>query len=111
MVRHERKNPWQCREERPRQVGERRIADDDQERHAVLGEGCKLVRLVANAPIVRKGDPTAGGHLAQPLFVRRIRSEVIAVALYAKAGITEDGGELQAEIAIAKEDNTQATRS
>jgi len=36
---------------------------------------------------------------------------VIGVSLYVNTRIAEDGGELQTEIAVGKENNTQAARS
>ena len=111
MLREEGENARQRRHERPRQIRVRCISDDDQQHHVVLDDGRKLVRLIADAPIVRDGDPAVARDIAQPFVVRAIRREVIGVSLYAKSGVTEDGGELQAKVTIGEEDNTQATCS
>lgn len=111
MLGDERQNSRQCRDERPRQIWIGYLSDDDQQRQVVLVDGRELVRLVTDAPVMRQGDPAAAANIPQPFVVRAIRREMIGVSLYAKSGAAEDGWELQAEVAIGKEDNTQATRS
>jgi hypothetical protein len=77
----------------------------------VLDDGRELVRLVADAPVMRNGNPAAARDTSQPLVVRTVRREVVGVSFYVKAGVAKDGWELQAEIAVSEEDNTQAARS
>lgn len=36
---------------------------------------------------------------------------MVGVSFYEKSGVAKDGWELQAEIAVSEEDNTQAARS
>ena len=111
MLRDESENARQRRDERPRQIGVGCVSDDYKQRHIVLNDGRELVRLVSDSPVMCHGDPAAGCDISQPFVVRAIRREMIGVSLYAKSGVAQDGWELQAEIAIGKEDNTQATRS
>ena len=60
---------------------------------------------------MRHGDPAAARDIAQPHVVLAIRRKVIGVSLYAKSGVAENGGKLQAKVAIGEANNTQATRS
>ena len=73
--------------------------------------GRELVRLVADAAIVGQGDPSAPADLGQPLFVRALSPEVIAVVLNADASASQDLREEDAEVAICEEDKRQAARS
>lgn len=50
-------------------------------------------------------------HFTQPFVVRTVVCEMVGVALYVQTGAAKDGWELMAEVAIAKEDDTQATCS
>jgi hypothetical protein len=68
----------------------------------VLDEGCEIVRLVSDAPVVRHGHPLAARDIRQPDIVRAIRREVVGVSLYAKSCVPQDGGKLQAKIAIGE---------
>ncbi len=94
-----------------RELGVRRMPDDDQEGHPVLNDSGKLVGFVANARVVRERNPAERGYLTQPHVVLAVVSKVVAVSLYGKARIAQDAGKLQAKIAVGKEDNVQATRS
>lgn len=89
-----------------------------QERTA--GAGCvqlvrnyrgQLIRLVSNASVVRYGDPPFAGRQLEPFFIARVWSEVVGVTFDTQARISEDAWELQTQVAIREEDNTQAARS
>jgi hypothetical protein len=111
MPREKGENASPCRDERSSEIGVWGVSDHDQECDLVLDDGRELVRLVADARVMRQGDPTAARDIPQPFVVRAIGREVIGVPLYAKSGVSKDGWKLQTEIAIREEDNTQATRS
>ncbi len=67
--------------EAARQVWQRCLADDNQQRDAVLHDGIELIRLVTNPAIVRECDPAALTDLFEPQRVGRIVGEVIGVPL------------------------------
>lgn len=71
----------------------------------------QLVRLVADATIVRDRDPSAAAHRCEPLGVRRVVRKVVGGAFDTQAGGGEDGGKLLAEIAVGEENPAQAARS
>ena len=91
--------------------GNGRLADDDEEPHSVADHRRQLIRLVADSGVVGDGDPFAPAHLGQPVFVRALGREVIAVALDGEARGRQDGREERAEVAISEEDKRQAARS
>lgn len=87
------------------------MADDDEQGNAVGYYGRQLIGLVADALVVGYRDPASPANCLQPLLVRGVGGEVIIMPLYVKAGSRENGRELLAEVAIGKEDKTQAARS
>ena len=58
--------------EAARQVWKRCLADDNQQRDAVLHDGIELIRLVADAAIVRECDPARAYRSPPAKLVRRI---------------------------------------
>jgi len=77
-----------------RELGVRRVPDDDQQGRLVLDDGGKLIGFVPNARVVRERNPAACGHLTQPHVIRAVVSEVIAVPLCREARIAQDTGKL-----------------
>ena len=71
----------------------------------------ELVRLVADARVVRQRDPSTLCHLPQPFVIRAIGRETINVPFYGKSRFAQDSGELQAKVAVGEEDSIQAARS
>ena len=56
-------------------------------------------------------DPALGSDLAQPDVVFAVVREVVGVPCYLDSRGEKNRGELQTEVAIRKENNTQAARS
>ena len=77
----------------------------------MLDDGRELVRLVTDAPVMCDANPAVARNTTQPFVVGAVRCEMIGVSFYVKSGVAKDGWELQAEIAVSEEDNTQAARS
>ena len=71
----------------------------------------QLVGLVPNPTIVGESDPSAGTDRAEPVFVPRVRLEMVAVPLDGETCGSQDVGEAAAEITIGEEDTAQAVRS
>lgn len=99
------------RDERACQIGQWRLADDDDESHAVANDRAELVRLLTDARVMRERAPAALRHCGQPFFVRSIRAKVITMPLGGDSGFVQEIREDVAEVAISKEDNAQAARS
>jgi hypothetical protein len=81
-----------------------RGTNEDKQRNAVPHHSIPLVRLVANAPVMRERDPSMRACGGQPHLVRSFRPEVVDVALNGKARFSENLGKPLTEIAIGKED-------
>lgn len=61
-------------------------------------------RAAADADVCAENDPSAPGHLHDPLVVRRILGKVIIMDVRDEPGTPQDAGELDtAEIAVAEE--------
>ncbi len=56
---------------------------------------------------VREGR---GTRQLEPFFIARIWGEVVGVTFDIQARVSEDAGELQTQVAIREEDDTQAAR-
>ena len=93
------------------ELGKRRIAHYDQQADPVSLDRIQFVGFVPNAPIVGHRDPSLVSDFCQPLFIRAVRREMIAVAMNAQASSRQDVRELVAQVAVCEIDNTQAARS
>ena len=71
----------------------------------------ELVRFVANAGVMRDGDPTLAADGLEPLLVGGVGLEVIAVPFDAHTRLAQNLGEPFAEVAVSEEDTAQAARS
>ena len=71
----------------------------------------QFVRFVSNAQVVSESDPALARRFTKPDDVGTGRRKMIDVAFDVNTGVTKNGGELQAEIAVSEENNTQAARS
>jgi hypothetical protein len=80
------------------------MADDHEQCHTVLHDGCQFVRLVADAPIVREGNPPAPPYFPQLLFIGSIVPKVVHMALSAQTGGTQDLRKFLAEVAVREKD-------
>lgn len=101
----------QAADERVRQFGEGRGADNDQQSDAVPNDSSALIGLVANAMIVGQRNPATLTHDLQPRLVGGVRRKVVVVQFYCKASGFENLGKAFAEIAIGEIDKAQAARS
>lgn len=72
---------------------------------------CQFIWFVADSTVVRNRNPSTPANCFEPFLVRRIRSEVVDVALDHDATCSEDLGEASAEVAIGEKDLAQAARS
>jgi methylphosphotriester-DNA--protein-cysteine methyltransferase len=98
---------WQTRDERSSKFWKRCIADNDEQADTVQ----LLIRLIANAAIVRKRNPAALADGCEPYLVGRVRRKVVRVSLDRQTVRSKNLGEAFAEIAIGEIDKVQATRS
>ena len=80
----------------------RRLADDHQQCDAVPHHGVALVRLVANAAIMRQRYPVAPADLFQPNFISGVRREVILMPFDSQSAQPKNFGELLPEIGQQK---------
>src|SRR5215510_8797859 len=72
-------DPVSRRDKRTRQFGRWRLADDDQQHHLVRFDSGELIGFVANSSVVSENNPAFSGDASQPLVIRAIGGEVIAV--------------------------------
>lgn len=72
---------------------------------------CKFIRLVSNAAVVSERYPAVSCGLTQPYIVRAVVREMVDVPLDGQTCAAKDVRELQAEITVCEENNTQAARS
>jgi hypothetical protein len=86
------------------------LTDDDQKPDTVVDHRREFVRLVADAGIVAEGNPFEPTDFRQPVFVRTIGCEVIAVSLNGEAAF-QDLREEAAEVKVGEVDKRQAARS
>ncbi len=93
------------------QVGKWCFADHDEQYHGVPVDGGAFVRFVADALVVREGDPSALSDGLEPGLIRGIRGEVVGVAFDDESGGPQDLRKATPEIAVGEENTTQATRS
>lgn len=107
----ERLDARQGHDERSREIREGRLADDDQQCHAVPDDGRQLIGLVADAGVVSDRDPAVSTNCFEPLFIRGGGPEVIAVSFDPQPGCAQDLGKPFAEVAVGEEDMAQAARS
>jgi hypothetical protein len=77
----------------------------------MLDYSSKLVGLVPYPCIVSDGNPSSRGNLTQPQFVCAVVREMVRVALYLEATLSENSWELEAKITVGEEDKAQAARS
>ena len=82
MFREKLGDPRDRGDEMPGELGQRRFADDDEQRHAMSNDRGELVRFVPDAPIVAYGNPAAAADGVQPLLISAIGREMVAVAFY-----------------------------
>lgn len=73
--------------------------------------GGEFIGLVANAMVMRDRDPLTLPYDFEPLLVRGVVFEVVAVPLDVQSSCAEDLGEPDAEIAVGEEDMGQAACS
>jgi hypothetical protein len=59
---------------------------------SMLHHGGKLVRLVADTPVMGDGDPSVSADRFKPFRIRAVGREVIPMALDLQAGGTQDLG-------------------
>lgn len=111
MFGEEREDLRRSRHECVGQIGIRGVSDHDEKKDPVRHDGCKLVRLVADASIVRYSNPAARSDSAQPRFVGAAWRKMIDVPLYLEASGSKNMGKLQSKISVREEDNAQAARS
>ena len=99
------------RDKRMRQLGKRRVANNDQQCNAVSHDRIAFVRLVADAAIMRERDPAVLADFGQPDLVRRDRSEVVRVPLDGQPACFENLTESFAEVAVREVRAAHAARS
>lgn len=71
----------------------------------------KFVRLVPDAAVMTERNPATSCSLTQPYIVRAIVREVVDMPLDSQPRAAKNLRELQAEVAVGEENNTQAARS
>jgi hypothetical protein len=97
-------NTWCCSHERLCHFWVGPMADDHQQCHTALHDGCQFVRLVADAPIVREGNPPAPPYLPQTLFNGSIVPNVVHRVLNAQSGGTQALRKFLAEVSVREKD-------
>lgn len=97
--------------ERSRELGVRRRANDEEHSNPIGHHGVALIDLVPYSLVVREHEPSLRANGWQPLVVRSIRREVIAMLLNKNPRLPKDGGETLAQVAIGEEDPAHAARS
>lgn len=90
---------------------ERNLSDHDQQCHAVLDDGGKLVGGVADALVVGDADTAVAAAVLEPLFVGAVGREEVRVPFDAQAGGGENFREALSEIAVGEPDEAHAARS
>ena len=98
-------------DEMPGELGKRRFADDDEQRHTMSNDCGELVRFVSDAPIVAYGNPAAAADDAQPVLISAIVREMVAVAFYLQSRRGENFRKACSEVAVREEYEVQAARS
>lgn len=71
----------------------------------------KFVRLVPDAAVMTERHPATSCGLSQPHVVRTVVREMVNVPLDGQTAAAKNLRELQAEVAVGEENNTQAARS
>ena len=107
----ESENGIERRYERTRQFRIGRLAHDNEEPRLVGNNRGKFVRLVPDAAVMTERNPATSCGLSQPYVVRTVVREMVDMPLDGQLGAAKDLRELQAEVAVGEENNTQAARS
>jgi hypothetical protein len=87
------------------------VTDDDQKTNAVPDHRFSLIRRVANAAVVRERHPASRSLFCEPLFVRGVRSEVVAVTFDYEPCFFQDLRKTEAEVSVREVDHARAARS
>jgi hypothetical protein len=95
-----------CRED-----GKRGLPDNDQQSEGMTPDGGKLVRLVADSPIVCNCDPALPADFGKPLFIGASGGEMVPMAFHTQPRSPQNLGKSEAKVSVGEEDNAQATRS
>jgi hypothetical protein len=107
----ERTDLWECGNEVSRQDCERDLADDDQQSHPMISDRAQLIRLVANAAIVRYGNKPVCADEFEPDLIRSIMSKSVVMSFDSDSICCKHLRKGPAEIAVREEAMAQAARS
>jgi hypothetical protein len=111
LVMHQkRKNLWRRRYEISGELGEWRLADNNEKSNPVADDRFQFIGLVAYAGIMGDGDPISCTDNVQPLFIAACRLEMIAMPLDVQPRRLEDIRKPIPQITIREKDG-QAARS